>query len=32
MLEAITPTFAKPLQDFFPAASDEGLDLINKLL
>jgi mitogen-activated protein kinase 15 len=32
MLEAITPTSAKPLHEFFPAASDEGLDLISKLL
>jgi mitogen-activated protein kinase 15 len=32
MLEAITPSFPKPLHEFFPTASDEALDLINRLL
>jgi mitogen-activated protein kinase 15 len=32
MLESLPPTKAKPLRQFFPAASDDALDLIKRLL
>ena len=32
MLEAITPGAPKQLQNMFPTASDEALDMLHKLL